>query len=469
MFERLPPQNVEAEMAVLGAMLIGGRAAIERATEQLQKDDFYRDAHGRIFEGMVALAEKDEPVDLVTLRDELGQRNQLEAVGGMLYLAQLADAVPTAANLLYYARIVTEKSVLRRLIEAASEIAGSAYGQVDEVDTLVDQAERAIFNVARRRNSDGFKPLRPLLSEAFENIDQVYHEKGITSGIDTGFSDLNMMTAGFQRGELVIIAARPSMGKTALTLNIGQNAASNGNTVAVFSLEMGKESLVQRMMCSEARVDANKLRTGYLQDEDWSKIADAVQRLWDCQLFIDDTTDMSALEMRAKCRRLKAEYGLDLVIVDYLQLMRGSSKNSENRNQEITEIARGLKNIARELDVPVIALSQLSRSVERREDKRPMLSDLRESGSIEAEADVVAFIYRPAYYARKETYSEGGARRDGSDQNSDSESGGQNSGDGEEAEIIISKQRNGPTGTVKLTFLPKYTRFENMMHNSSDF
>lgn len=862
-------------MAVLGAMLLGDRGAIERVTEALSKEDFYRDAHGRIYEAMIALTEKDEPVDIVTLQAELTRRGFLEQVGGYLYLVQLADFVPTTANITYYAKIVAEKGVLRRLIETASEIAGLAYGEIEEIDALVDQAERAIFNVARKRNTEGFTPLRPLLTNAFEQIDTLYHEKGITTGINTGFKDLNYITSGFQPGELIIIAARPSMGKcltantlvddpdtgerltieeavqrkmrrivgvsqcgrvrptaisdwidsgikpafrvttrtgrfvevtghhpfltlqgwqplhdlvvgnqiavprrvpisgsdesisldrvrllayliaeggltdscpewtntdpvliadfsqiietefpelrlrqerityvvarqyqpghrknapnpltewlrdlgvwgklavdksfpscvwqwsaerlrlflqilmscdgtiyslggfpriefavasaalaqdvhhllvrfgivsklwqktercwrveitdpesvmtyqktigwygekanrtfnqerlttrrgncghpdksiwnqvrqlasiqglsltelarragesvpdsgynphtnrglprerlasyaevldnnnlralaspdlywdeivsieslgeqqvydltvpdganfvaqdivvhnTALTMNIGQNAALIDNkVVATFSLEMSKESLVQRLICSEARVDAHKLRTGFLQDEDWSRLADAVQRLWDAPLFIDDTTDMSTLEMRARCRRLRAEQGqLDMVIVDYLQLMRGSSRNSENRNQEITEIARGLKSMARELDVPVIALSQLSRSVERREDKRPMLSDLRESGAIEAEADVVGFIYRPSYYARKDAVSQEG------DEKADEERGA-GAYQGEEAEVIIAKQRNGPTGTVKLAFLPKYARFADLEQN----
>lgn len=467
MLERIPPHNIEAEMAVLGAMLLGDRNAVERATEMVQREDFYREAHGRIFDSMVALAEKDEPIDLVTLKDELGRRGLLEAVGGTAYLMQLGDFVPTAANVAHYARIVAEKAVLRRLIETSGEIAGMAYGQTDEVDQLVDHAERSIFNVARRRRAEGFSSLKPLLTETFEKIDTLYHDRGVTTGVDTGFNDLNYMTSGFQPGDLIIVAARPSMGKTSLTLTIGQNAALKGSTVAVFSLEMSKESLVQRMICSEARVDAHRLRTGYLHEEDWSRLAQSVNRLWECQLYIDDATDVSSLEMRARCRRLRAEAGgLDMIIVDYLQLMRGSSRNSENRNQEITEIARGLKSLARELEVPVIALSQLSRSVERREDKRPMLSDLRESGSIEAEADLVMFIYRPSYYARKEAVSADGEERAAAEEQESG--GGGPPPEGEEAEIIIAKQRNGPTGTVKLAFLPKYARFENLAQFSEE-
>ncbi|MGC4046200.1 MAG: replicative DNA helicase [Armatimonas sp.] len=457
--QRLPPQDIEAEMSVLGAMFLGDRGAIEKATEALQREDFYRDAHGRIYEAMVALAERDEPVDIVTLRDELQRRGIIDAVGGLSYLIQLGEFVPTAANISYYAKIVADKAVLRRLIEAAGEIAGMAYGQSEEVDNLTDMSERMIFNVARRRRTQGFTPLKPLLTEVFDRIDTLYHERGVTTGIDTGYTDLNYITSGFQPGDLIIIAARPSMGKTALTLNIGQNASLRAEkSVAVFSLEMSKESLVQRMICSEAKVDAHRLRTGFLTEEDWSRLAQAVDRLWNARLFIDDTTDVSSLEMRAKCRRLRAEYGLDMVIVDYLQLMRGSSKNADNRNSEITEIARGLKSLARELEVPVIALSQLSRSVERREDKRPMLSDLRDSGSIEAEADVVGFIYRPAYYARKEAMSQ--EAEDKADA-----ARGDGEYEGEEAEVIIAKQRNGPTGTVKLAFLPKFARFENLAHS----
>jgi replicative DNA helicase len=454
--ERIPPQNIEAEQAVLGAMLLGDRAAIEKATEILQREDFYRDAHAHIFDAMVALTEKDEPVDAVTLKDELIRKGIYDLIGGASYLMALGDVLPSAANVAYYAKIVQEKAVLRRLIEASSQISGLAYGEVEDVDTLVDAAERTIFEVSSKRTSQFFFPLRPLLNEAFEKIDTLYHEKGVTTGVDTGFTDLNYITSGLQDGDLVIIAARPSMGKTSLCLGIGQNAALRaGKSVAVFSLEMSKEQLVQRMICSEARVDAHRLRTGYLHDEDWTNIAGAVQRLWDANLFIDDATDLSALEMRAKCRRLRAEHGLDLVIVDYLQLMRGHGRNNENRNQEITEIARGLKGLARELKVPVIALSQLSRAVERREDKRPMLSDLRESGSIEAEADVVGFIYRPAYYERKEAVSQ-----EAEEQAEEMRRPGEY--DGEEAEVIIAKQRNGPTGTVKLSFLPKFARFDNL-------
>jgi replicative DNA helicase len=875
MLERLPPQNLEAEMAVLGAMLLGDRASIERAGEVLQREDFYRDAHAHIFDAMLHLAESDEPVDPITLNDELRRRDLLETVGGRPYLVQLAEFVPTTANLPYYAKIVAEKATLRRLIGASSQIAGMAYSGENDVEDMVDQAEKVIFDVARRRSKQAFTPLRPLLNEVFDKIDTLYHEKGVVTGVDTGYNDLNYITSGLQGGDLIILAARPSMGKcvkwdnlvinplngeritiqeaislqipqiagmgdcgqirptsiadwidsgvkpvwrvttrlgrsvevtghhpfltiegwtplhdiavgekialprrvpvfgtndslpltlvrlmayyiaeggltgkvpaftntdptiiadfqqiiashfpdcvirqrditytvvrptrsewlrsenpvtlwlkdlqlwgkdatkktfpdtiwqwpkshiaeflrvlmscdgtiyslggypriefavaseqlardlhhaltrfgviakfwkkkercwrveitevesvevyqneigwlgekqsrtfetkrqlhrsnvghlpsrlwqtirtkataqglsftelarragenvpnegynphmrrgvpqkrlfayanvlndielqqlshpdlywdeviaiesigehqvydltvpdgqnfiaqdilvhnTSLAMGIAQNAALRaGKSVAVFSMEMSKESLVQRMICSEARVDAHRLRTGYLQEEDWTRLANAVQRLWDCSLFIDDSTEMSSLEMRAKCRRLRAEQGIDMIIIDYLQLMRGNSRNTENRNQEISEIARGLKSIARELNVPVIALSQLSRTVERREDKRPMLSDLRESGAIEAEADIVSFIYRPSYYERKQAVTEEDGEKEDNRPAGEYES--------EEAEIIIAKQRNGPVGTIKLAFIPKFARFDNLAEFSSEF
>lgn len=877
MFGRVPPHNLEAEMAVLGSMMLGDRGAVERATEILGREDFYREAHTHIFDAMVSLSERDEPVDTITLRNELQKRGILDQVGGIAYLLQLGEIEFTTANVGYYARIVQEKAILRRLIDASSNIAGLAYSEVEEVSELVDRAERIVFEVARRRDSQGFTPLRPLLNEAFEKIDTLYHEKGITTGVDTGFSDLNYMTSGLQDGDLIILAARPSMGKcvrwdtlidnpltgervtaeeyirqqipvvsrlsncgqigtssishwidsgvkpcfrvttrtgrsvdvtghhpfltiygwqplhdihvgdkiaiprqlpvfgteapesdlvrlmayfiaeggltyttpkftntdpeiiadfhciiaqhfpscvvrqqkitytvvrptrsewlsspnpvtvwlenaglwgklseaksfptevwtwnrqsladflrvlfscdgtvygmggypriefavaseklaqdvhhaltrfgivsklwrktakcwrveitepesvaiyehqigwigekaqrrfrattaqqrsnsghlpnavwdfvrqssakqsisltelarrsgekvspsggynshskhrltrarlaayaevldddylhflsspeiywdeiisiepigehqvydltvpdganfvaadifvhnTSLAIGIGQNACLRANkSVAVFSLEMSKEQLVQRMICSEARVDAHRMRTGFLHDDDWDRVSMSVQRLWEANLFIDDSTDMSALEMRAKCRRLRAEHGLDLVVVDYLQLMRGSGGKGDNRNEEITSIARGLKSLARELRVPVIALSQLSRAVERREDKRPMLSDLRESGSIEAEADIVMFIYRPAYYERKQMVSQDNEEKKEEQDGSSGEYGG-----GEEAEVIIAKQRNGPTGTVKMAFMPKYARFDNLAEQRED-
>ncbi|MEI6431323.1 MAG: replicative DNA helicase [bacterium] len=463
---RVPPHSIEAEMAVLGAMMLGDRTGVERALEMLTKDDFYRDAHSHIFDAMANLNAKSEPIDLITLKDELQSRGILQQVGDVAYLMQLGEIEFTTANLNFYARIVQEKGALRRLIDACSQIAGDAYSEPEEVSDLMEQAERLILDVARQKDAKGFAALRPLLNQIFDKVDHLYNEKGAgVTGIDTGFVDLNMMTSGLQGGDLFILAARPAMGKTSLAMGIGQNAALIGKTVAVFSLEMSKEQLVQRMICSEARVDAHRVRTGFLREDDWSRLAEAVQRLWDCNLFIDDSTDMTALEMRAKCRRLHAEHGLDLVVVDYLQLMRGGGRSESNRNEEITTIARGLKSLAREMNVPVIALSQLSRAVERREDKRPMLSDLRESGSIEAEADLVTFIYRPAYYERKETVS---ADNNDGDDNQNQGGGNDEFGGGEEAEVIIAKHRNGPVGTVKLAFLPKYARFDNLAEFRED-
>jgi replicative DNA helicase len=451
---RALPHNLDAEIATLGSMMIDG-TAIERVSEFLAPDDFYREAHRVIYDALIALSSRSEPVDLVTLSEELQRRGKLEEVGGIAYLTTLMDSVPSAANVDYYAEIVEEYAIRRRLIEAAQEIIRLAAVSDNEeepltINHITDMAESAIYRVARRRLRKGFESIRPLLSEVFDRFDAFYHERKLVTGLSTGFRELDYITAGLQKSDLVIIAARPSMGKTSLCLNIGEHVALHeGKTVAIFSLEMSKEQLVQRMICSQAEVNAHRLRLGMLPDTAWQRLAKAVQDLWNAKIFIDDTPDISVLEMRAKCRRLRAEHDLDLVIVDYLQLMR-SHRRSENRTQEISDIARALKGLAREMDVPIIALSQLSRAVEHRENKRPMLSDLRESGSIEAEADVVAFIYRPEYYAMKDAVSseevEGGTMP-------------REEGRIEEAEIIIAKQRNGPTGTVRVGFKPDYARF----------
>ncbi|GIV19589.1 MAG: replicative DNA helicase [Armatimonadota bacterium] len=451
---RALPHNLDAEIATLGSMMIDG-TAIERVSEFLAPDDFYREAHRVIYDALIALSSRNEPVDLVTLSEELQRRGKLEEVGGIAYLTTLLDSVPSAANVDYYAEIVEEYAIRRRLIEAAQEIIRLAAVSDNEeepltINHITDMAESAIYRVARRRLRKGFESIRPLLSEVFDRFDAFYHERKLVTGLSTGFRELDYITAGLQKSDLVIIAARPSMGKTSLCLNIGEHVALHeGKTVAIFSLEMSKEQLVQRMICSQAEVNAHRLRLGMLPDTAWQRLAKAVQDLWNAKIFIDDTPDISVLEMRAKCRRLRAEHDLDLVIVDYLQLMR-SHRRSENRTQEISDIARALKGLAREMDVPIIALSQLSRAVEHRENKRPMLSDLRESGSIEAEADVVAFIYRPEYYAMKDAVSseevEGGTMP-------------REEGRIEEAEIIIAKQRNGPTGTVRVGFKPDYARF----------
>jgi replicative DNA helicase len=455
--DTIPPQNLEAEQSVLGAMMID-RVAVERAREILQPDDFYRDAHQRIFEAMWDLAERSEPVDLVTLSDALRVRQHLDQIGGVSYLATLADIAPTTANIEYYARIVEHKAILRRLIEASNRITGWAYEQPDEVDTIVDRAEQEIFKVGRRQMGSSFYPLKTLVSQGWDAIESAYEDQSEVTGVDTGFTRFNFMTSGLQPSDLVIVAARPSMGKTAFSLGMAVNAAkSQPMAVAVFSLEMSKEQLTIRMITSEARVNAHRLRTGYLREGDWARIGDAVARLSDLKVFIDDSSDVTPTQMRAKCRRLAVEENLGLIVIDYLQLIRGGGKD-ENRNQEITTIARQLKSMAKELHVPVVALSQLSRAVEKREDKRPMLSDLRESGSIEAEADVVCFLYRESYYKRKEE-SSGGLAQMGHQTDEHRIPGEEKS---EVTEIIIAKHRNGPVGTVKLTFLPEYAKFEDL-------
>jgi replicative DNA helicase len=452
---RVPPQNIEAEQSTLGSMMLE-KTALEKGLEILRGEDFYRPAHQEIYDALAALAERDEPCDIITLQEELRKRGKLEECGGTEYLMALVDSVPTAANIEYYARIVEQKSILRKLIAAGTEIIGMAQNEEEDIDAITDRAERLVFGVAQRRIGEYFRPITPLVMQTWDWIDRRYHDKGEASGIPTGFIKLDHMTSGLQQSDLIIIAARPSMGKTALALDIAVNAATQSKqTVAIFSLEMSAEQLVQRMMCAKARANAHRLRTGYFQDEEWDRLAKAASVLWDAPIYIDDSTDMTPLIMRAKCRRLKAEHGLGLVVIDYLQLMR-SQKNLDNRQQEISEIARGLKGLARELKVPVLALSQLSRAPEKREDKRPMLSDLRESGSIEAEADLVMLLFRPEYYVVKEvedTEAVRGKSGDGSDPDQRHV---------ETTEVIIAKHRNGPTGTVKLGFVREFASFENL-------
>ena len=451
-FDRIPPQNLEAEQAVLGSMLIE-RAAAEKAAEILNPEDFYRDAHRYIFEAIITLAERDEPIDLITVSEELKVKDLYESVGGDIYLLNLMDAPSTAANVEYYARLVEEKSILRRLLAAGTDIQGLAFSEYESIDDVVDRAERLVFDVGQRRIGQYFTHVKPIIAEELERLDQRYENSGPTTGRTTGFLDLDYMTSGLQPSDLIIIAARPSMGKTALAMQIAQGVALNeGLPVAIFSLEMSKEQLVMRMICSEGRLDGHRLRTGRLADEDWKRLGGAITRLENAPIFIDDTPDPSVMEMRAKCRRLKAEHGLGMVVIDYLQLMRGH-KRTENRNQELSEIARSCKGLARELKVPVVALSQLSRAVESRPDKRPLLSDLRESGAIEAEADVVMFIYREAYYKMKEAVED-------DDEDADARLPGNE--DLEEAELIVAKQRNGPTGRVIVSFMKRHVRFENI-------
>lgn len=452
LIDRIPPQNLEAEQSTLGSMMVD-RQAIEKAAEILSPEDFYRDAHQMIYDALWSLAERDEPVDLITLQEELRSRGKLEAVGGTEYLMSLIDSVPTAANVEFYARIVEEKSILRRLIAAAAEIAQMAHGEVEDIDTVTDKAEQMIFQVSQRRIGQDFAPLWPLLTDSWDAIDKRYKEQTITSGIPTGFADLDAITSGLQPSDFIIIAARPSVGKTALALNIAVNAAlKTKQPVALFSIEMSKEQLVLRMLCSRGRLDSHRLRTGRMDQEHWTRLTHATNALSEAPIYIDDSTDITPMAMRAKCRRLKAKEGLALVVVDYLQLVRWH-RLVENRVQEISEIARALKGLARELKVPVLACAQLSRMPERREDKRPVLSDLRESGSIEAEADVVGLLYRQSYYDHQKIEDSRTLEDDGS------RGPGMGVEEAEETEVIIAKHRNGPTGTIRLGFLKRYACF----------
>nr|WP_019537193.1 replicative DNA helicase [Paenibacillus ginsengihumi] len=435
---RIPPQNLEAEQAVLGAILLDGDALVT-AMERINSDDFYRTAHQLIFEAMIEIAEENEPVDLITLTARLQDKQQLEDVGGLSYLSELANAVPTAANIDYYAQIVEEKSMLRRLIRAATQIVSNGYSGGEEVGQLLSDAEQRIQEISQRRSGSGFVAIRDVLMDVFEKVEFLYTNKGSSTGIKSGFHDLDKMTSGFQRSDLIIVAARPSVGKTAFSLNIAQNVGvREKETVAIFSLEMGAAQLVQRMICAEANVDAGRLRTGFLEPDDWEKLTMAIGSLSEANIYIDDSPSVTVADIRAKCRRLQKEKGLGMILIDYLQLIQGRGRG-DNRQQEVSEISRTLKQIARELNVPVIALSQLSRGVEQRQDKRPMMSDLRESGSIEQDADIVAFLYRDDYY------------------NQDTEKKNI-------IEIIIAKQRNGPVGTVELAFLKNYNKFVSLSH-----
>ncbi|MGI2294383.1 replicative DNA helicase [Paenibacillus sp. GXUN7292] len=437
MFDRIPPQNLEAEQAVIGAILLVPESLIT-AMERLRSEDFYSSAHQRIYEAMIELGENNQPIDLVTLTSHLLDQQQLEDIGGVSYLAKLANAVPTAANVDYYAQIVEEKSMLRRLIRTATNIVSDGYASADDIGVLLSDAEKQILEISNRRSSSGFISIRDVLMEVFEKVEFLYSNKGGTSGIPSGFVDLDRMTAGFQRSDLIIVAARPSVGKTAFALNVAQNVGVRAReTVAIFSLEMSAAQLVQRIICAEANVDATRMRTGSLEGDDWEKLTMAIGALSEAEIYIDDTPGVTVADIRSKCRRLKKERGLGMILIDYLQLIQGRGKAGENRQQEVSEISRTLKMIARELEVPVIALSQLSRGVEQRQDKRPMMSDLRESGSIEQDADIVAFLYRDDYY--------------------DKESEKKNI-----IEIIIAKQRNGPVGTVELAFLKNFNKFVNL-------
>jgi replicative DNA helicase len=430
--ERLPPQNMEAEQAVLGAILLNPEVLIH-VNERIRAEDFYRQGHQRLYQVMNELAEKREPIDLVTLTSLLQDKNLLEEVGGVSYLTEIAARVPATSNVEYYAKIVETKSMQRNLIRTATGIIGDAYTGDEDISEVMETAEKKILDIARRRIKGAFTPIKDVLVESYEQIESLHYNKGGLKGLSTGFVDLDKMTSGFQKSDLIIVAARPSMGKTAFALNIAQNVAlRTGETVAIFSLEMSAAQLVLRMIASEGNIDAQAFRTGNLKDEDWEKLTMSIGTLSEASIFIDDTPGITMFDVRAKLRRLQAEHGLGLVMIDYLQLISG--RGVDSRQQEISEISRSLKLMAREFDVPIIALSQLSRAVEQRQDKRPMLSDLRESGSIEQDADMVTFIYRDDYY------------------NEESEKKNI-------AEIIIGKQRNGPVGRVELLFLKNYNKF----------
>lgn len=433
--DRVPPHNLEAEQSVLGSMLME-KEAITSASEHLTPDDFYQDHHKKIYKAIIKLYDRGEPVDLVTLTDELQHKDELEAMGGATRLTEIVDSVPTAANIVTYAKIVKQKAILRQLIQVSSKIISNCYG-AEDVDEALDEAEKMIFQVSSRGGQGGYVPIKDILVGTFERIEALYGNKRGVTGVASGFYDLDNLSSGFQNSDLVIIAARPGMGKTTLALNMAQHAGIKEKLpVAIFSLEMSKEQLVMRMLCAQAGVDAHKLRRGFLSSEEWPKLTRAVGPLSEAPIFIDDTPEITAMEMRARARRLKAEHGLGILFVDYLQLVRAHGKH-ENRQQEISSLSRSLKALAKELNIPIVALSQLSRAVESRTDRRPILSDLLESGGIEANADLVAFIYREGYY-----------NQEAENKNA--------------AEIILAKQRNGPTGTIKLSFQGHLTRFENI-------
>ncbi|MDO8955669.1 MAG: replicative DNA helicase [Deltaproteobacteria bacterium] len=436
--QRLPPQSLEAEVSVLGGVLLENEA-LNRALEVVNEGDFYREAHRQIFSALLHLYERNEPADLITLSEVLKKRDALEEVGGIEYLNFLVNSVPTAANIAYYAKIIKEKSILRKLINRATEIINLGFGDAGDVDESLDRAERLIFEISEDRVRPSFFPIKDIIKASFKTIENLYEKKQLITGVPTGFTKLDDLTSGLQPSDLIIVAGRPSMGKTALALNITQHAAIEGGIPsAIFSLEMSKEQLALRLLCSEAKVDAHRLRGGFLSETDWPKLTRAAGSLSEAPIFIDDTPGLTVLEMRAKSRRLKAEHNLGLVVVDYLQLMRGRA-NSETREQEISDISRSLKALAKELRLPVIALSQLNRKVEDRGDRRPQLADLRESGAIEQDADVIIFLYRDELYNRSEDNPHKG-----------------------KAEIIVGKQRNGPTDKFELAFLDKYTCFENL-------
>lgn len=436
-FNKVPPHDLEAEQAVIGSMLTDKEAVIA-AIETLSDEDFYREDNRMIYSAIMNLYGRGEPIDIITLKSELSSMGKFEAVGGLEYLAELPEKVPTTANVEKYIKIVEEKSTLRTLIKTANELITLGYDPTQEVEELMDNAEKKIFDVMQNRSQKSYSSMKDILVDTFIELEQLYNRKQHITGVPTGFADLDYKTAGLHGSELILVAARPAMGKSAFALNIATNAAVRANTpVAIFSLEMSKEQMANRILCSEALVDSNKVRTGKVEDDDWTKLAEASGILSEAQIYIDDTPGISIMEIRAKCRKLKLEKDIGLIVIDYLQLVQGSNKRAGSREQEIAEISRSLKILAKEINVPVIALSQLSRAPEQRPDHRPMLSDLRESGSIEQDADIVMFLYRDDYY------------------NEDSEKKNV-------AEVILAKHRSGSTGTVELAWLGSYTKFANL-------
>ncbi len=436
--KRIPPSNTEAEQCVLGAVL-QQPGMMSKTVDIISADDFYLDTHKTIFNSMVALFEKNEPQDMITIINHLSTTNKLNGAGGPAYIATLTDTVPLASNIIHYAKIVREKSILRQLISTTTSIAGRCYDEQDDIDRLLDDVETTIFEISSSKGGSKFEHLNEIIKGTFKKIEDLALRKELITGIPTGFDQFDQMTAGLQSSDLIILAGRPSMGKTAIAMNMVQNTAMDHNTpVAVFSLEMSKHQLAMRLLCSVSKIDSNNIRTGHIRETDWPKLTRATGDLSAASIFIDDTAAITVLEMRAKARRLKIEQDIGLVVVDYLQLMKG---RGDSREQEISEISRSLKAMAKELDIPVIALSQLNRSLESRPNKRPILSDLRESGAIEQDADVICFIYRDEVYNKSEDNPNKGI-----------------------AELIIGKQRNGPTGTIKLSWIGKYTTFENLAH-----
>lgn len=440
---KVPPHDIEAEQATIGSMLTDKDAVIS-AVEVLKDEDFYREDNKAIYTAMINLYNRAEPVDIITVRAELESMGMVEKVGGLEYLTQLPEKVPTTANAERYINIVKEKSALRRLIKTANEIIDAGYDPTEDVDEIMEDAEKKIFNVIQNKSQKGYTPIKDALVDSFTKLEELYNRKQHITGVPTGFTKLDYKTAGFHSSELILIAARPAMGKTAFALNIATNAAVRSNVpVVVFSLEMSKEQLVNRILCSESMVDSNKVSTGKLEEEDWTKLAGSVGPLSESEIYIDDTPGISVMEIRAKCRKLKIEKNIGMVVIDYLQLIQGSGKRNGSREQEISEISRSLKILAKEIGVPVVALSQLSRAVEQRPDHRPMLSDLRESGAIEQDADIVMFLYRDDYYNKESEKKD-------------------------IAEVIIAKHRGGSTGTAELLWLGSYTKFVNLEKRFDD-